>query len=111
MNKKMMGRPPAGGRVEAAAGTTPSAVGQQAEGAGLGVIVSNDRDQRTLAWLREEVGDANILAAVYLLEGARQPYLSNICKALGVQPPERLAYVDKETAVARLTALREKLTS
>lgn len=106
---RMPGRPPAGGRGEAAADTTPSAGGQQADGADLGVIVDNDRDRRTLAWLREHVGDAAIVAAVGQMAGNRKPYLSNIANVLGVVLPGRLEAADRETAHKHLAAIREKL--
>jgi hypothetical protein len=59
IHKEPLGRPPVGGRVEAAAGTTPSTEGQQAAGADLGVIVANDRDRRTLVWLCDRVGEGS----------------------------------------------------
>lgn len=95
--------------MEAAAGTTPSTAGQQAGGAELGVIVANDRDRRTLAWLRDRVGDASIVGAVGQLAGNRKPYLSNVAKALGVALPERLEATDRETALKHLAAIRAKL--
>ena len=109
IHKEPLGRPPAGGRVEAAAGTTPSTEGQQAAGAELGVIVANDRDRRTLAWLRDRVGDAAILGAVGQLAGNRKPYLSNVAKALDVALPERLEATDRETAFKHLADFRAKL--
>lgn len=108
-NKDFSGRPPAGGRVEAAAGTSPSTVGQQAEGTALGLIIANDRDRRTLAWLRDRVGDAVILEAVGQLAGNRKPYLSNVAKALGVALPDRLEATDRETARKHLAAIRDRL--
>jgi hypothetical protein len=108
------GRPPAGGRVAAAAATSRSAAGQQAGGAesvdaALGVIVANERDRRTLAWLRDQVGDEAIRGAVDQLAGNRRPYLSNVAKVLGVALPRDLEVVDRETARARLAALRAQL--
>ena len=107
--KEPLGRPPAGGRVEAAAGTTPSTGGQQAVGADLGVIVANDRDRRTLAWLRDRVGDAAITGAVGQLAGNRKPYLSNVAKALGVALPELLETTDQSTARQHLASIRAQL--
>lgn len=103
-----MGRPPAGGRAEPAGEVTPSAGGQQAAGAALGVIVDNDRDRRTLAWLRGQVGDASILAAVDQLSG-RKPYLSNVARVLGVALPGHLAEASRKTALQHLAAARAKL--
>jgi len=107
--KEPLGRPPAGGRAEAAAAATPSAEGQQAAGASLGVIVANKRDQRTLAWLRERVGDAAILAAAGQLVGSRKPYLSSIAKVLGVALPAQLESADRETALKHLADARKAI--
>ncbi|CAH0444196.1 hypothetical protein LMG10661_00720 [Ralstonia syzygii subsp. syzygii] len=100
------GRPPAGGRVEAAADTPPSDAGQPAAVAALGVIIANDRDLRSLTWLREHVGDAAIEAAVAQLAGQRRPYVSNVAKALGIEIPSSLALTGVDTARARIAALR-----
>lgn len=77
--------------------------------AALGVIIANDRDRRTLAWLRDQVGDEAIRGAVDQLAGNRRPYLSNVAKVLGVALPRDLEVVDRETARARLAALRAQL--
>ena len=50
------------------------------------VRVQNERDRRTLAWLRERVGDASIVAAVERCGGSK-PYLSAVCRTLGVTAP------------------------
>lgn len=100
------GRPPAGGRVTAAADTSPSDAGQRAEVDVSGVIVANDRDRRSLVWLREQVGDTAIAAAVAQLAGQRRPYVSNVAKALGVELPRSLALTSVDTARVRLAALR-----
>lgn len=57
----------------------------------LGAIVSNDRDRRTLAWLRAQAGDAAIRDTIATLPGQRRPYLSNIARALGLVLPASLA--------------------
>lgn len=106
---RIPGRPLAGGRGVPAGDLSPADSGQQAGGADLGVIVVNDRDRRTLAWLCDRVGDAAILAAVSQLAGNRKPYLSNIAKALGVALPEHLEAADRETALKHLAAIRERL--
>ncbi|MEY2842146.1 MAG: hypothetical protein RI920_183 [Pseudomonadota bacterium] len=76
----------------------------------MGVIVANARDQRTLTWLRDRVGDQAILDAASRLAGNRKPYLSNVAKALGIALPEQLAATDRETALRHLAELRKKLT-
>jgi hypothetical protein len=111
--KELLGRLAAARRAEAAAAAPPSAGGQQAAGAtvtdDLCVIVANDRDRRTLAWLRGQVGDAAILAAAGQMLGNRKPYLSNVAKSLGVSLPGHLADIDRETALQHLAAARAKL--
>jgi hypothetical protein len=59
------------------------------------VRVLNERDRRTLAWLRASVGDDAIEQAAHDL-GSSKPYLSEICLRLGVQAP-------RFTATARPT--------
>ena len=66
-------------------------------------------NRRTLAWLRDRVGDAAILGAVGQLAGNRKPYLSNVAKALAVALPERLEATDRETAFKHLSKLKAKL--
>jgi len=50
------------------------------------VRVLNERDRRTLAWLRAQVGDAAIAAAAQQCGGPK-PYLSSVCRQLGVAAP------------------------
>jgi hypothetical protein len=50
------------------------------------VRVQNEGDRRTLAWLREQVGDAAIAAAAQR-HGPSKPYLSAVCRTLGVKAP------------------------
>jgi len=104
-----LGRLTAVSRVEAAAGTTPCAVVQQDGGSALGVIVANDRDRRTFAWLRSQVGDEAISGAVGRLVGGRKPYPSNVAKVLGVVLPECLERPNPETVRASLQAFRSRL--
>jgi hypothetical protein len=51
------------------------------------VRVQNERDRRTLAWLWAQVGDAAIAEAARQCDGAAKPYLSSVCRTLGVTPP------------------------
>lgn len=97
--------------MKAAAVTSHSIEGQQAGDADLGVIISNDRDRRTFAWLKSHVGETAIVAAVEQLAGNRKPYLSNIAKALAVDLPKDLMATDRETALKHLAALQAKLKS
>lgn len=80
----------------------------------VGIPLESDLDRRVLAWLRAAVGDEAIRDAVARIPGRRRPYVSNLCKALGVAvPPEVVdpsrAALAREEARARLMALRRQL--
>jgi len=51
------------------------------------VRVYNEKDRRTLEWLRRHVGDAAIAAAAERCSGPGKPYLSAVCRRLGVKAP------------------------
>jgi hypothetical protein len=51
------------------------------------VRVQNERDRRTLAWLRGQIGDAAIVASAQRC-GPSKPYLSAVCRKLGVTVPK-----------------------
>ena len=52
------------------------------------VRVHNERDRKVLAWLRERVGDAAIAAAAQACtRGDSKPYLSVVCRRLGLSVP------------------------
>jgi hypothetical protein len=51
------------------------------------VRVHNEWDRQTLLWLRTHFGDAAIEAAVGRYGGQSKPYLSSVCRVLGVTPP------------------------
>lgn len=75
----------------------------------MDVIVQSKRDQRTLEWLIEQAGrDAVERACSELLHG-RRPYVSNIAKALGLQPPQSLQLSTKADALQHLARIRELL--
>ncbi|WP_321928668.1 hypothetical protein [Paraburkholderia guartelaensis] len=52
------------------------------------VRVYNEKDRQTLEWLRRHVGDAALAAAVERCVGSGKPYLSAVCRQLGVKTPE-----------------------
>ena len=98
------------------AGESPAAGGQQADkGSSEGsspedcIILANDRDRRTLAWLRTQVSDDAIAAAVEQLAGARRPYITNVCKVLGLTIPDGMEVASREEALRHLSAIRAKL--
>jgi hypothetical protein len=51
------------------------------------VRVFNEKDRQTLEWLRRHVGDAEIAVAAGRCAGAGKPYLSAVCRCLGVKTP------------------------
>jgi hypothetical protein len=52
------------------------------------VRIYNEKDRQTLEWLRRHVGDAVIASAVERCAGPGKPYLSTVCRRLGVRVPE-----------------------
>lgn len=50
------------------------------------VRVLNDRDRRVLAWVREQVGDAAFADAASRC-GPAKPYISAVCRRLGLTVP------------------------
>jgi hypothetical protein len=78
------------------------------------VRVQNERDRRTLAWLRERMGDAAIADAAQRCGGPSKPYLSSVCRRLGVTAP-RFAMQRRRTPSAAaeqsLATIREILAS
>ena len=54
------------------------------------MIIQNERDKRTAAWLIEQVGAEALAEAETRLQGARKPYPSNLAKVLGLTLPDSL---------------------
>nr|WP_225936563.1 hypothetical protein [Caballeronia sp. NK8] len=52
------------------------------------VRIYNEKDRRTLDWLRRHVGDVAIALAVQRCTGSGKPYVSAVCRLLGVQTPD-----------------------
>jgi hypothetical protein len=76
------------------------------------VRVQNERDDQMLAWLRERLGDAAIVAAApACTRGDSKPYLSVICRQLGLSVPRLMShYVSTDAAGERhLAAIYEIL--
>lgn len=74
------------------------------------VVLMNDRDRRTLQWLRDSVGDDRVAAAIQQISGERKPYLTNICKVLGVTPPSGVRVTEAQDARKHLEVLRAALS-
>jgi len=70
------------------------------------VIVQNERDERTAAWLIEQVGAEALAEAETRLQGARKPYPSNLAKVLGLTLPESLKRTENAAARQKLAELK-----
>ena len=73
------------------------------------MIIENERDERTAAWLIEQYGAEAVAEAEARISGARRPYPSNIAKVLGVSLPESLKRTENATARQKLAELRRML--
>lgn len=85
------------------------------------VRILNDDDRQTLAWLRTHVGDARLSEAARRLIAQREqhagagskPYLSAVCRYLGVWPPAprpaTRSAVDHSVADQHLARMRQLL--
>ena len=52
------------------------------------IRILNDHDRQTLFWLRTHVGDVRLSSAVdALARSESKPYVSALCRYLGVRPP------------------------
>jgi hypothetical protein len=78
------------------------------------IRVLNDKDRRTLAWLREQVGEAALGAAAERCGGPTKPYVSRVCRCLGLRPPifgESRPHISSATAERSLASIREILAA
>jgi hypothetical protein len=75
------------------------------------VRVQNERDRRTLAWLRSQVGDAAVTEAARRCGGASKPYLSAVCRTLGVTAPRFRTMTPSAAAEQSLATIRQILAS
>lgn len=73
------------------------------------MIVQNERDERTAAWLIEQVGAEALAEAETRLQGARKPYPSNLAKVLGLTLPDSLKRTENAAARQKLAELRRVL--
>jgi hypothetical protein len=52
------------------------------------VRVQNEHHRKVLAWLRERLGDATVAAAAQVCaRGHSKPYVSTVCRQLGLSVP------------------------
>ena len=73
------------------------------------MIIQNERDKRTAAWLIVQVGAEALAEAETRLQGARKPYPSNLAKVLGLTLPESLKRTENAAARQKLAELRRIL--
>ena len=73
------------------------------------MIIQNERDTRTAAWLIEQVGAEALAEAETRLQGARKPYPSNLAKVLGLTLPDSLKRTENAAARQKLAELRRML--
>jgi hypothetical protein len=68
------------------------------------IRVLNDEDRQALAWLRKHVGEARVTtAARELATSGKRPFVSAVCRFLGVWPP-----VPCRSPSGRATAVGDK---
>lgn len=84
------------------AGRPADAAGQQPEG----VLLLNARDERSLAWVIEQVGLEAVRNAIPNLAGNRKPFVTNLAKALGLTIPQQIINTPSETVLERIQELR-----
>ncbi|CAG9180428.1 hypothetical protein [Cupriavidus pampae] len=71
------------------------------------IRVQNEYDRQVLGWLRVRVGDAALQSAARkaATEGEK-PYLSTVCRTLGLRPPTRRAFRDEAARMHRAVGER-----
>jgi hypothetical protein len=74
------------------------------------IILANDRDRRTLAYLVETCGHERVVRARYALPGRTRPYVSNIAKQLGVTIPEVVVLTPREQGCQQLAEIKKMLS-
>lgn len=71
------------------------------------VRVQNEYDRQVLGWLRVRVGDAALQSAArQAATDGEKPYLSTICRSLGIRPPSRRAFRDEAAKTHRAVGER-----
>jgi len=73
------------------------------------VVIESERDLRTLNWLVSQVGEDKVAAACDSLAGGRRAYVSNVAKALGLEPPLEVLQTPSVKARQELFALKNLL--
>jgi hypothetical protein len=79
------------------------------------IRVLNDEDRQALAWLQRHVGEARVAdAARQLAHSGRPPFVSALCRHLGVWPPAAAQSsrreCDRSVALKHLAQMRQLLS-
>ncbi|WP_413213308.1 cryptic plasmid protein A [Paraburkholderia kururiensis] len=77
----------------------------------LDVIVANERDRRTLAYLVDTCGPQRVAKARQALPGRTRPYVSNIARILGVTIPEAVVITPRAEGRRQLSEIKRFLTA
>lgn len=75
------------------------------------IVILNDRDRRVLSWLKSQFADEQILQALANISGQRKPFLSNVCKVLGVTVPDTVLATPAGQARKHLDAAKALLAT
>lgn len=86
------------------AGRPTHAGGQQPDG----VLILNDRDERAVAWLIDQVGAQAVEDACAELAGRRRAYPSNLAKVLAIDLPKSLTLTPSDRAIEKIAELRAR---
>ncbi|WP_063786956.1 hypothetical protein [Paraburkholderia caribensis] len=77
----------------------------------LDVILANERDRRTFAYLVVTCGLQRVIKARQALPGRTRPYVSNIAKILGVTIPEAVVITPRAEGLRHLSEIKEFLAA
>ncbi|WDD92460.1 hypothetical protein Bsp3421_002467 [Burkholderia sp. FERM BP-3421] len=81
------------------------------------VRIVNETDRQILVWLRSQVGDERVQRAAVQMGRVRKPYLSAVCRYLGVWPPQAVrrpmprSQVDHTVGDRYLSLIRQHLAA
>ncbi|MDR8397139.1 MULTISPECIES: hypothetical protein [Paraburkholderia] len=77
----------------------------------LDIILANERDRRTFAYLVDTCGLQRVIKARQALPGRTRPYVSNIAKSLGVTIPEGVVITPREEGRRHLSEIKDFLAA
>ncbi|ASV96826.1 cryptic plasmid protein A [Paraburkholderia aromaticivorans] len=77
----------------------------------LDVIVANERDRRSLAYLVDTCRLQRVAKARQALPGRTRPYVSNIARMLGVTLPEAVVITPRAEGRRHLSEIKKFLTA